>query len=346
MTTPPTPPSAPPHTVSEVGEKPTIRRLTAIATRHSAAIDNRDIRVGSGDDAAVLLSQTGSDLVVTCDMAVEGRHFRHDWSTPQEIGQTVAIRNLADVAAMGGAPRHLFVSLGIPAQTPVAALDDLMEGICATAAQFGAVVTGGDLVQAPQWVVSITATGTVTTPVTLDGARPGDVVWGYGQSGYSAAGYALLVADWHTRLDELDAATAAAAHRCIQAFRAPVPPLEIGEQLAGCAHSLTDTSDGLVSDLGDIAHASGVEIALHPEALSPADDLVAIGRLLGVDPQEWLLHGGEDHVLVGTSAPNTTLPTHPDFRLLGEVRTTDHPHVSLAGQTFHPAGFSTFDPLT
>ena len=126
--------------------------------------------------------------------------------------------------------------------------------------------------------------------VRLDGARPGDSVAVVGNSGWSAAGYAL----WLNGID--DFATLRRRHLV------PEPPYGQGRAAADAgATSMTDVSDGLMADLGHIAHASHVGIDLATESLSAErDPLAAAGTALGVDPLDWVLGGGEDHTLVAT----------------------------------------------
>ena len=119
------------------------------------------------------------------------------------------------------------------------------------ARRFGAGIVGGDLVAAPQWVISVTVLGDLggRDPVRLDGARPGDSVAVIGGLGRSAAGYALLrnAVRGHDELRRL--------------HLTPDVPYGQGRVAADAgATAMTDVSDGLVADLGHVADASGVGI--------------------------------------------------------------------------------------
>ena len=81
---------------------------------------------------------------------------------------------------------------------------------------------------------------------------------------------------------------------------------------------MLDISDGLVRDAGRIAAASGVRLDLDPDALQPyLDPLRDAAGLLGVDPMDWVLGGGEDHGLLAAFPPDSQLP--PGFAAVGSV---------------------------
>ena len=150
------------------------------------------VLVGPGDDAAVVLAPDGRSVVST-DMLVEGRHFRLDWSTPHDVGRKAIAQNAADVEAMGATPTAFVVAFGAPGDTSSDDAVALSDGMWEEARRFGAGIVGGDLVAAPQWVISVTVLGDlgVRAPVLLDGARPGDSVAVIGGLGHSTAGYCV-----------------------------------------------------------------------------------------------------------------------------------------------------------
>ena len=176
-------------TVGAVGEFAVIDRVVARAG--TAALAD----VGPGDDAAVVRTPDGR-VVASTDVLVEGRHFRRDWSSAEDVGHKAAAANLADVAAMGAVPTALLVGLACPAGTPTAWLEGVAAGMAAECAPHGAAVVGGDTVaSAPDSgavVLSVTVLGDLQgrVPVTRDGARPGDVVAVAGRLGWSACGWA------------------------------------------------------------------------------------------------------------------------------------------------------------
>ena len=275
-------------------------------------------QLGSGDDCAVV-GAPGSRFVVTTDVLVEGEHFTRDWSTGAEVGARAAAQNLADVAAMGARPTSLVVSMVLPPELEVAWLEDLAGGLGAEAYQAGAGVVGGDLSRGPVLVISVTAHGALAgAPITRSGASSGDTLAIAGTLGRSAAGLSALESG----------AVAASLHGAqvptpfqepVALYRSPRPPLEAGLLAAQRgATAMMDVSDGLVVDATRLAEASNVALDITRYGLH--DDLAAlekVGNALGVDPQQWVLHGGEDHSLLVTFPPYV-LVTAP-FRAIGTV---------------------------
>src|SRR5215217_328038 len=131
----------PADSVRVVGEFGVIARVLARAGTARAA------QVGPGDDAAVLRTPDGR-VVATTDVLVEGRHFRRDWSSPEDIGHKAAAANLADIAAMGATTTALLVGLACPADTPATWLEGLASGLAEECEPLGAAVVGGDMVTA------------------------------------------------------------------------------------------------------------------------------------------------------------------------------------------------------
>jgi thiamine-monophosphate kinase len=166
-------------------------------------------------------------------------------------------------------------------------------------ARTGATVAGGDLSGAPLIMLAVTALGDLAgrAPVTRSGARPGDLVAVSGVLGHSAAGLALL------RAGLTEPAGLVAAHRW------PRPDYAAGPDAARLgATSMIDVSDGLAQDLGHLAEQSGVRIDVASARLPVSNTLRAAADALGEQsPLDWVLAGGEDHGLVATFPPATTL---------------------------------------
>ncbi|MEO6881643.1 MAG: thiamine-phosphate kinase [Mycobacteriaceae bacterium] len=291
------PSSSEPSTVAEVGEVEVIARVTR-PHAGSSRTQPASTLLGPGDDAAVVAA-ADSRVVASTDVLVEGVHFRLDWSTPEQVGRRAVAQNVADVVAMGAVPTALLVGLACPPDTPVATLERIADGLWDEAGRVGAGVVGGDVVRAGQLVVSVTVLGDLQgrEPVLRSGAQPGDVVALAGRLGWSAAGLAVLGRGFR------------APAAVVAAYRVPEPPYSAGVAAArGGASAMTDVSDGLLSDLGQLLSASGVAADLRRGSLSPAGKLVEVGSALGVDPWLWVLTGGEDHALVATFPPQRDLP--------------------------------------
>ncbi len=286
---------------------------------------------GPGDDAA-LVAAPGGRVLATTDLLIEGTHFRRDWSAPYDIGRKAAAQNLADIAAMGARPTVLLIGLGAPADLPVDDFDALAAGIRDECAVAGAVLVGGDLVRAPLLVISGSALGVVDGggPVLRSGARTGDLVGVIGRLGWAAAGLRLLQAGLREGA-------------LVDAHRRPQPPYAAGPLLAAAgATAMCDVSDGLVSDAGHLAKASGVTIDLQLAALRAlcAPDIAASGIL-----ENELLHGGEDHALLFTFPAGVTAALPEGVAVIGTVSAVgagESPGVRLDGRPATAAGFRHF----
>ncbi|QGU07206.1 Thiamine-monophosphate kinase [Corynebacterium occultum] len=305
-------PSSAGPTIGEAGEHAAIAEIIA------AAPSSRN-----GDDAAVLTQATpNSRTVATVDMLIEGRHFNLEWSTPAEIGHKAIVQNFADIQAMGARPIAALLAISAPPSTPLSFLRELATGVSERVNQFSAELVGGDLTAGDNLVVSVTAIGLLggsLPELTLDRAKSGQKVVASGKIGASAAGLALLQRfgrDFPFQFTEL------VASHC-------TPHLSPGRGViarATGATAMTDNSDGLIVDLSTIAKRSGVNIDLNREAIAPSPLMVEAGELLGVDPWEWVLTGGEDHTMLATTAGEAP----SGFRSIGKVQRGEG--VSIDGQ--------------
>jgi thiamine-monophosphate kinase len=280
---------------SEAGVVATIRRLAA----GGAA---RGVRVGIGDDCAVLTPTPGTLLVATTDLLLENVHFRRRWAEPADIGWKALAVNLSDIASMGADPRWALVALACPETTDDEEVEAFFEGMLALAALHDVAVVGGDTTASPAgWLVNVTLLAeTAAPPVLRSSARPGHVVAVTGRLGRSAAGLALLEAG--AAPPEIDPPLRA---DLVDAHLRPRPRVAEGRWLAreGSVGAMMDLSDGLATDLQRLTAESGVGARIEVERLpiDPATRRVADG--LGADPVAWATGGGEDYELLLTCPP-------------------------------------------
>jgi thiamine-monophosphate kinase len=301
-------------TLQDIGEFGLIERIVDRASIEGSPV----VLVGPGDDCAAVLAADGR-VVVTCDVLVEGIHFRRDWSMPIDVGRKAAAASLADVAAMGAVATSLVVGFGGPPDLPTSWAVGCAAGLREEAATVGAVLVGGDVVAAPQVVISVTAMGTLEgrEPVLRSGARVGDVLAIAGRFGWSAAGYALLSRGFRSPKVLVDA------------HRFPQPPYAAGPiaAVAG-ATSMIDVSDGLVSDARHVAHASGVVIEIDTTGWEIPEPMQAAAAAYNVDPRNWMLTGGEDHALLATFPTVAAVPV--GYVVIGRVAAGE-PAVTVDG---------------
>jgi thiamine-monophosphate kinase len=273
--------------LSELGEFGLIARLTGGLELGPG------VEVGVGDDAAVLEPSHGHKLVVTTDVLVEGLDFTAALSEPEDWGWKAVAANLSDLAAMGAEARWLVLALTVPGPTPVATLERVYAGVGEACRAFGVALVGGDVSAGPVLSLAVTALGEAERPVLRSGARPGDRLCVTGPLGAAAAGLGLLERDDRAAGDLLGRFPGLAA-----AHRRPIPALAMGLALARAgASAMIDVSDGLAGDALHLAEASGVGLEVHDATVPLAPGVAEAAALLGLDPLELALGGGEDFVL-------------------------------------------------
>jgi len=259
-----------------------------------ARLKEGGLRVGIGDDAAVLRPAVGKEWVVTTDAFLENVHFLRKVHPPEAVGYKALARATSDIAAMGARPRYFFLTLGLPEDCAGAWLDDFLDGMARAARRFGLTLAGGDTTKYPVVVTSLTVVGEIGRgkAVLRSGARPGDMLCVSGRLGEAELGLRLVQKKLHKQNRWA---------RLLKKHFYPEPRLELGEWLAAhhCATSMIDTSDGLSTDLGHICKASGVG-AIVWAAKIPVVRVPPDLQRLGLNPIDMALNGGEDYELLFT----------------------------------------------
>lgn len=251
------------------------------------------VQVGPGDDAAVV--EVGSVIVfATCDALLEGTHFTWRLCGPEAVGWKAVAVNLSDIAAMGGCPLGLLVSFALPASFSAKKLLRVVDGVAEACREYGVMVWGGNLARTNgPFEVNIAAFGEAFGRRALlrSGARAGDGIFVSGPLGAAATGLRVL---------QKSPLFARRFPGLVAAWRKPRARVDIARALAEspAVHSAIDVSDGLLQDLSHMLRASGVGadvdvalLPLHPEASQACN-------ILGMDPVELALNGGEDYELL------------------------------------------------
>jgi thiamine-monophosphate kinase len=246
--------------------------------------------LGIGDDAAVV---TGSARqILTTDIAVEGVHFKSAWSSPYEIGARIAKANIADVLSMNGRCDYLLVAASLTGKESLDWIGQLAQGIADVAKECGAIVVGGDLTKSPVLQLAITAVGHTDNPITRSGAQIGDGIYLSSLTGWSAAGLEILSKGLSISSD--------AASEALAQYRNPTLDSMIDFSKA---HAMADVSDSLLIQGEQIAKASEVALEIEIGLIEKVEEFVALNRLAtetNSDIWQWILAGGEDHVLLAT----------------------------------------------
>ena len=241
----------------------------------------RTASLGVGDDAALVQPRPGTELAISTDLLVEGRHFRAG-ADPRKLGHKALAVNLSDLAAMGATPRWATLALSMP-DVDDAWIAPFAEGLFALAERFGVELIGGDTVRGPR-SMCICILGEVPQGSALrrDGARAGDDVWVSGELGGAALALARpQIEEAERRLDQ------------------PEPRVALGTRLLGRATSAIDVSDGFAQDLGHILERSGCGAVVQYEQLPKCTAFARIG--LPELERECVLAGGDDYELAFTA---------------------------------------------
>ena len=251
-----------------------------------------DVRLGVGDDAALLDSPAGCDLVAAIDTLVEGVHFPPGCPAAS-VGHRALAVNLSDMAAMGATAAWALLALTLP-RIDEDWLAEFAAGFAELARGHDVALVGGDTTSGPL-SVSVQILGHVPRGQALlrAGAKAGDLLFVSGTPGDAAAGLAVE----QGRLS----ATAEIATYLRKRFLYPSPRMALGKSLRGLASACIDVSDGLLGDAGKLAHASGCGVELAYGDLPVSEELVAaVGAQRA---RELALTGGDDYELCFAVSP-------------------------------------------
>lgn len=266
---------------------------------NSAGVAKKELIQGIGDDCAVIRHEKEKLLLVTMDTLVEAIHFNPDWHPPEKLGRKSVAVNVSDIAAMGGRPLYVFLSLGLPRGFDPGWLESFSRGLAAACLEYDCCLAGGDTVRSEKGIViTMTVIGEVAADQVLyrKTARPGDAVWVSGTLGNAAAGLELCRTG---RSGDEEAISLVESHLN------PEPRLKLARRLAaaGLIHAMMDLSDGLATDLAHLCAQSGVGAVIYSDLLPVQELCKKTAGKMGKDFLQLALAGGEDYELLFTAPP-------------------------------------------
>lgn len=331
-----------------------MRELTLIEQirRNFVTPRSRSVVLGIGDDCAILRLPTGSEVLVTTDFTLEGRHFRRNLHLPEAVGHRCLARGLSDLAAMGATPLTAFLSLALPADLVSTAKGRIwtgrfFKGLQALAKQHNITLAGGDTAQAPSDAILADIVLLGTSPVgrslRRSGAHAGDAIYVTGSLGGAATELATML----TRKRRVARIGDTANHP--QSF--PEPRVAMGQALLRrrLATACIDISDGLSTDLAHLCQASNLSAEIEQAAI-PLHPLTC--KLAPQAALKAALHGGEDYELLFAAPASARLPRQlagiPITRIGRFLRKkTKRPLITLLGPdgsraTLEPEGWEHF----
>ena len=263
------------------------------------------VRIGIGDDAAVVETERNTLEVLTTDTLVEGIHWDSRFCSPADIGHKTLAVNLSDVAAMGGNPRLALLSVSVPKVWAEASADGFIDGFVDEARRYAVAVVGGNVTSSPgPVVITVTVAGSVRPRrvIPRSGGRAGDELYVTGQVGAALAG--LLWLKQHPTLDD---PPDPGIRSCVERYRRPEPRVRIG-LVAGrnrVARACMDLSDGLADAVRQVASASGAGARVDAGALPVPEAACRIFREHGREPLRAAAEGGDDYELLLAVPPKS-----------------------------------------
>ena len=287
-----------------------------------------DVRIGIGDDAAVVCVPSDHELVVCTDTLVSGVHFPVE-TDAADIGWKSLAVNLSDLAAMGATPAWATLAMTLPAADS-GFVEHFSKGFAKLAAQYEVALIGGDTTRGPM-TISVTTHGFVPTgqAIKRSGAKLDDAVYVTGTLGDAAAGLRVLQSASSN-------ASAPSTHEqfLLDRLNRPRPRIEAGVVLRQLASACIDVSDGLLADLGHVAESSGLGIEIGEDCLPQSTALAE-----GFDAEtcrELQMCGGDDYELAFTIA-------EANVRTMREAMEKIGCRVSRIGRVIEEAGVCVLD---
>lgn len=281
--------------------------------------------IGIGDDCAVLPYGEGRSLLITTDMMIEERHFRHELISAEDLGYKSLAVNLSDISAMGGKPIYAFLSIGLPEDLSPVWLEQFFRGARKISLAYNVKLLGGDTTKSPgPMVINYCVLGVMDKESVLwrSSARPGDQLAVLGKLGESGAGLKLLM--------ESKSSYDSAEQQLIESHNRPLIYIDEAQYLASmpAVHAAIDLSDGVISDAGHIAQESGVTLRVDLDRIPITPELKTICNVHSWDPLELALTSGEDYGVLFTYNEETDGKLLSDFKdrfdcefnTIGEVR--------------------------
>ncbi len=274
--------------IRELSERALIEHIARLLSRPV----NKVIEGAGEDDCAVLDIDSERYLLVTTDML----HRKTDFPlqmTARQIGWMSVAVNLSDLASKGAMPFGVVMAMGIPPDTELSFIEEVVRGMDECASIYGTQIIGGDTDSHDELTMAGTALGTVKKELLIrrSGAKVGDLVCVTGSLG--SAGAALFALDKKIP----------ASQKIMKALFEPVPRINEGIALAKSLSvtSMMDISDGLALSLHDISKASGVGFKIYENRLPVQPEVRTL--LKGRELLEASVFTGGDFELLFTVAP-------------------------------------------
>jgi len=284
--------------VSDIGEKELVRYIIA---------NSREI---TPDDTAITEFDS-TNLISTCDMLIQSRHFPEKMSY-FEMGFKAVTVNVSDLAAMGAEPLGFLLAIAIPKDLELDSFKEIISGVLNACDYYHIPLIGGDTNEASEIIITGTALGLCDKPLMKNNYNKGDLIAITGDIGLAALGF------------ELDAFDNIYTKKALK----PEARVKEGLILRDYASSATDITDGLASELYEIKK-DGYGFMIHEELLAISDEYKQIAGEHDLDYLDLILHVGEDFELLFTISKENFEKLPIDCIVIGEVTDSDSVELTL-----------------
>ncbi len=284
--------------VSDIGEKELVRYIIA---------NSRSI---TPDDTAIT-AFNNTNLISTCDMLIQSRHFPENMSY-YDMGFKAVTVNVSDLAAMGAEPLGFLLAIALPKDLDIDSFKEILEGVLKACDYYEIPLIGGDTNESSEIIITGTALGLTEKPIMKDTYQKGDLIAVTGDIGLAALGF---------ELSDLDNIYSKHALK-------PKAKIKEGIILKDFATSATDITDGLASELYEIKK-DNYGFMIYEEMLGISDEYKRLADNLNLDYLDLILHVGEDFELLFTISKDNIEKLPFDYKVIGEVTDSDVVELTL-----------------
>ena len=278
--------------VSDIGEKELIKYIIS------------NFKSITPDDTAITPFH-GENLISTCDMLIQSRHFPKNMSY-FDMGFKAVTVNVSDLAAMGADPFGFLLAIAMPKDLEVDSFKEIIKGVLEACDYYHIPLIGGDTNEASEIIITGTALGLCDKPLMMNTYQKDDLIAITGDIGLAALGF---------ELDTLD-------NVYVKKALKPEARIKEGLILKDYATSATDITDGLASELYAIKK-DGFGFMIHEDMLNISDEYKSIAERLNLDYLDLILHVGEDFELLFTISRENLERLPIDCIVIGEVNDSD-----------------------
>lgn len=285
--------------VSDIGEKGLIKYILA------------NCKSITPDDTAIT-PIANTNLISTCDMLIQSKHFPKGMSYFQMGFKAVGV-NVSDLAAMGATPLGFLLSIAIPKDFKADNFKQIINGVMEACDYYNIPLIGGDTNEASEIIISGTALGLCDNPLMKNTSKKGDLLVLTGDIGLAPLGFNLEGDNIYTK-------------KALE----PIARIKEGINIKEAGGtSATDITDGLASELYEMKR-DDIGFMIYEDKLNASDEFKSLASKLNLNYLDLLLHVGEDFELVFTIAKKNLDNLNFKYNVIGEVTDSKKVEITLS----------------